>query len=76
MDGQRETRPCRKRYGPGNGPVYYQRQRKVEASCKILIVGERLTEEKRRRRTCTCIRGRYKYDNFWPLQFLNSIVKM
>jgi len=49
MDGQRETRPCRKRYGPKNGPGYYQGQREVETSCENLIVGEHRTEEKRRR---------------------------
>ena len=27
MDGQRETRPSRKRHEPENGPVYYQGQR-------------------------------------------------
>ena len=50
MDGQRESRPCRKRHGPENGPGYYPRQREAEASGKNLIVGENLTEEKIRRR--------------------------
>ena|SRR6218665_2702786 len=41
-DGQCETRPYRKRHGLENGPGYYQRQRKLETSCKYLIVGEYL----------------------------------
>ena len=50
MDGQCETRPCRKRHGLENDPGYYQRQRKVDtSSCKNLIIGKHLTEEKRRR---------------------------
>jgi len=34
MNGQRETRPCRRRHRPDNVPVYYQGQREVEASSK------------------------------------------
>ena len=55
MDGQRETRPCRKRHGPENGHGYYQGQREVEAFCKNLVVGENQTEEKNGKRKCNVI---------------------
>jgi len=51
LDGKRETRPCRKKHGLGNGLGYYKRQREVETSCKNLIVGEHVTEERKRRRS-------------------------
>ena len=44
LDGQRETRPCRKEHGPENGRGYYQGQREMKASCKNLIVREHLME--------------------------------
>ena len=51
MDGQCEERPFSKRDALENGPKYCPGQRKVEASCKDLIVGEHLTDERRRIRS-------------------------
>ena len=49
MDGQCETRPCSNRNGIENDPGYYHGQREVKTSCKNLIVGEHLTEEKKKK---------------------------
>jgi len=46
-----EARPCWKGHGLEKGAGYYQGQREVETSCINLIVGDRLTEEKKKKKT-------------------------